>query len=139
MNVKEKIEYKILISKEVAFRLNRRSETLRRAGGGWEGNSTQGARNTVFNQEGTITFDIHTHPIGREGNPRLGFGVAGHGDLNRVAIYSAYYILSERNGLTQYFPGVGRGLTEADRLNHTRYPLVNTVPSTLQKHLRVKP
>ena len=32
MNVKEKIEYKFLISKVVALKLTRRSETLRRAG-----------------------------------------------------------------------------------------------------------
>jgi len=103
--------------------------------GGWSENSTTHAKNTKFNQQGTVTFDIHTHIIGKEGNPKLGYGFAGEKDLDRVARYPAYYILSERNGLTQYYPEKGR----KDCLKHTKYPLKSTVPSSLQKHIRVTP
>ncbi|MEI6697291.1 MAG: RHS repeat-associated core domain-containing protein [Bacteroidota bacterium] len=103
--------------------------------GNWDKNTTKKAYPFKFNKEGTITFDIHTHPIGKDGNSGLGHGVAGHGDLDSKAKYPAYYILSERNGLTQYFPALGRGKTEDERFKYTVYPNKNAVPNSLKKYV----
>jgi len=102
--------------------------------GNWDANTTDKSHTTKFNIEGTVTFEIHTHPTGN--NSGFGYGIASDNDLNKNPKYPAYYILSQRNGLTQYFPARGRVKTRKN--NYTVYPTLNSLPNSLKNHLRVQ-
>jgi len=103
--------------------------------GHWDGNTVDQSVSPGFNQEGTVMFDVHTHFIGKDNNPGLGFGVASKGDFSTKTNYPAYYIISQRNGLTQYFPAPGRGKTFEERQKYTVYPSISTIPSSLKDYL----
>jgi len=92
--------------------------------GNWDKNTTTESYTPIFNIKGTVMFDVHTHPIGKDNNPGLGNGVVSGVDYKVKTNYPAYYIISQRNGLTQYFPS----------LKETIYPNINTVPNSLKEY-----
>ncbi|MCK9311945.1 MAG: hypothetical protein M0P26_06680, partial [Bacteroidales bacterium] len=96
--------------------------------GHWDRNDVQNSLSPGFTQKGKVTFDVHTHEIGKERKPGLGYGVPSDNDLKSKSNYPAYYIISERDGLKQYSPKSGNKISTT--------PDKSTVPNSLKAFLR---
>jgi RHS repeat-associated protein len=107
--------------------------------GAWKNNTSTLANDFDFTGKGELFFDVHTHPIGKDKeNLGVGRGQASTYDLQRKVIPGiGYFILSERDGLTKYYPGPGRGNKNSDCFDYTdMHPNKSIVPGSLRPFLK---